>query len=103
MRFYFRAVLIAACFGAAAPTYAQVRVITGGIEHIYGPGEQLQDDDTLRAQNEHAERERLALSGPAAAAAELKSFNLKDRSIEISISRNLAPRDIDPLTASNNP
>jgi hypothetical protein len=57
MGFYFRAVLIAACIGVVAPAYAQVKVITGGIEHIYGPGGQLQDDDTLRARNERAERE----------------------------------------------
>ena len=57
MGFYFRAVLITACIGVAAPAYAQVRVITGGIEHVYGTGGQLLDDDALRAQNERAERE----------------------------------------------
>jgi hypothetical protein len=57
MGFYFKAVLIAACIGVAAPAYAQVRVITGGIEHVYGTGGQLLDDDALRAQNERAERE----------------------------------------------
>ena len=57
MGFYFRAVLIAACFSLAAPAYAQVRVITGGVEHVYGTGGQLIDDDALRAQNERAERE----------------------------------------------
>ena len=57
MGFYFRAVLIAACIGVAAPAYAQVRVITGGIEHVYGTGGQLLDDDALRAKNERAERE----------------------------------------------
>ena len=40
---HFRAVLIAACFGAAAPAYAQVRVITGDTEHFYGPGGELPD------------------------------------------------------------
>ena len=99
MGFYFRAFLIASCFGLATPTYAQVRVITGGIEHIYGPGGQLQDDDTLRARNERAERERLA-SVSVAAAAEIKSFNLKDGNVEISISGNIAPGDIDALRAS---
>ena len=57
MGFYFRAVLIAACIGVAAPAYAQVRVITGGIEHVYGTGGQLLDDEALRAKNERAERE----------------------------------------------
>jgi len=58
MGFYFRAVLIAACIGVAAPTYAQVRVITGDIEHVYGAGGQVLDDDALRANNERAERAR---------------------------------------------
>jgi len=51
------ACLIVAAMGLAAPAYAQsVRVITGDIEHIYGPGGQLLDDDALRARNERAER-----------------------------------------------
>jgi hypothetical protein len=58
MGFYSRTVLIAACFGAAAPSYAQVRVITGDVEHIYGTGGQILDDDALRARNEQAERMR---------------------------------------------
>jgi hypothetical protein len=52
------AFLIVAAMGLAAPAYAQsVRVITGDIEHIYGPGGQLLDDDALRARNERAERD----------------------------------------------
>jgi hypothetical protein len=35
-----------------------LRVITGDIEHIYGPGGEVWDDDALRARNERAERER---------------------------------------------
>jgi hypothetical protein len=100
MGFDFKAVLIASCFGLATPAYAQVRVITGGIEHVYGPGGQLQDDDTLKARNERAERERLAPSVSVAAAAEIKPLNLKDGSVEISISGNIAPGDIDALRAS---
>ena len=42
----------------------------------------------------------LALSVSIAAAAEIKSFNLKDESVEISISGNIAPGDIDVLRAS---
>src|SRR6476660_2779844 len=41
-----------------------------------------------------------ALSVSVAAAAEIKSFNLKDESVEISISGNIAPGDIDALRAS---
>ena len=53
------AFLIVATMGLAAPAaYAQsVRVITGDIEHIYGPGGQLLDDDALRARNERAEKD----------------------------------------------
>ena len=49
--------LIAATLALVAPAYAQVRVITGGIEHNYGPGGKLLDDDALRARNERAERD----------------------------------------------
>ena len=48
----------------------------------------------------NAPRERLALSASVAAAAEIKSFNLKDGSVEISISGRIAPGDIDALRAS---
>src|SRR5258705_10586517 len=52
------AFMIVATMGLDAPAYAQsVRVITGDIEHIYGPGGQLLDDDALRARNERAERD----------------------------------------------
>ena len=52
------AFLIVAAMGLAAPAYAQsVRVITGDIEHVYGPGGQLLDDDALKARNERAERD----------------------------------------------
>jgi hypothetical protein len=57
----FRAPLIAAAILAMTPsaTFAQVRVITGDIEHYYGPGGQLLDDAELRARNERAESLRL--------------------------------------------
>jgi hypothetical protein len=42
----------------------------------------------------------LALSPSIAAASEIKSFNLKDDSVEISITGNIAPGDIDALRAS---
>jgi hypothetical protein len=54
------AFLIVAAMGLAAPAYAQsVRVITGDIEHIYGPEGQLLDDDALGARNERAERAKI--------------------------------------------
>ena len=45
-------------------------------------------------------RAGLALSVSIANAAEIKSFNLKDDSVEISISGNIVPGDIDALRAS---
>ena len=52
--------IVAAMMGLVAPAYAQsVRVINGDIEHIYGSGGQLLDDDALTARNESAERSRL--------------------------------------------
>jgi hypothetical protein len=58
MGFYFNAILIASVVCLAAPAHAQVKVITGEIEHIYGPGGQLLDNAELRARNERAERAR---------------------------------------------
>jgi hypothetical protein len=50
-----RAVFIATCLVVASPSVAQqVRVITGDIEHIYGPGGVVLDDAELRARNERA-------------------------------------------------
>src|SRR5204862_3842472 len=100
MGFYFRAVSIVACLSLAAPAFAQVRVITGGVEHVYGQGGQLLDDGALRARNERIERDRLALSASVATAAEIKSSNLKDGSVEISIFGNIAPGVTDALRAS---
>jgi hypothetical protein len=52
--------IVAAMMGLVAPAYAQsVRVINGDIEHIYGSGGQLLDDDALTARNERAEGARL--------------------------------------------
>ena len=50
-----RAVLIATSLAVAMPCFAQeVRVISGNIEHVYGPGAQLRDDADLQARNQHA-------------------------------------------------
>jgi hypothetical protein len=54
-----KAVSIATVVLMTSPSFAQVRVITGDIQHIYGPGGQVLDDDHLRAQNEAAERLRI--------------------------------------------
>ena len=49
-----RAIVIATAIGLAAPSYAQVRVITGDVEHIYGPRGEILDDPQLRAKNQRA-------------------------------------------------
>ena len=56
-----RATLVAVVIAVASPAYAQVRVITGDIEHIYGPGGQLLDDEALQRQNERRESARLEM------------------------------------------
>jgi len=62
----FRAPLIAAAVLAmtSCATFAQVRIITPDSEHLYStdprtPGQQLPDDETLRLQNERAERAKI--------------------------------------------
>ena len=50
-----RAIFITACLVTASPSVArQVRVFTGDIEHIYGPGGDVLDDAELRARNQRA-------------------------------------------------
>src|SRR6476646_2835664 len=50
-----RAFFIATCLAVASTSVAQqVRVITGDIQHIYGPGGAVLDDAELRARNERA-------------------------------------------------
>ncbi len=62
----FRAPLIAGAVLAmtSCATFAQVRIITPDSEHLYStdprtPGQQLPDDETLRLQNERAERAKI--------------------------------------------
>src|SRR5947207_5018771 len=50
-------IAILASIIAATPSCAQeVRVISGGTEHVYGRGGQVLDSPELRAKNERAER-----------------------------------------------
>ena len=50
-----RTALIATSLAVAMPCFAQeVRVITGDIEHVYGPGAQVLDDADLKARNQRA-------------------------------------------------
>jgi hypothetical protein len=52
-----RVIAIATAIGLAAPSYAQVRVITGDVEHVYGPGGEVLDSPELRAKNQRAKRQ----------------------------------------------
>jgi len=51
-----RAIVIATAIGLAAPSYAQVRIITGDVEHYYGPGGEILDTQ-LREKNQRAKRQ----------------------------------------------
>ena len=58
-----RAALVALSLAVAMPCFAQqVRVITGEIEHVYGPGGKVLDDADLQGRNlrawEHAQAEK---------------------------------------------
>jgi hypothetical protein len=51
-------IAISVAIVAATSSYAQeVRVFSGGIEHVYGPGGQLRDSPELRTKNLRAERQ----------------------------------------------
>jgi hypothetical protein len=49
-----RAALVAMSLAVATPCFAEVRVITGDIEHVYGPGGKVLDDADLQARNQRA-------------------------------------------------
>ena len=55
-----RAIVIATAVGLAAPSYAQVRVITGDVEHYYGPGGEILDDSRAKRQMRSEKR----IAGP---------------------------------------
>jgi hypothetical protein len=57
---------------AVTTAYAEeVRVMSGGIEHVYGRGGQVLDSPELRAKNERAERQMRSLDEPPTGAKEL--------------------------------
>jgi hypothetical protein len=53
-----RTIVAATAIGLAAPGYAQVKVITGDVEHVYGPEGKILDDPQLKAKNERAKQMR---------------------------------------------
>src|SRR4051812_37678374 len=57
------AVLVVAAIGLAAPSYAQVKVITGDIEHVYGPKGEILDTPELMAKNKRAKRQMRSEEG----------------------------------------
>lgn len=78
-----RAVLIATSLAVAMPCFAQqVRVITGDIEHLYGPGAQVVDDSDLQARNqrawEHMQAEKQLAIERQQADVEIKRFRLEE-------------------------
>jgi hypothetical protein len=82
----FGTVAILAAIVAATSSYAQeVRVFSGSIEHVYGPGRQLRDSPELRARNQRAERQMREeeWDGP--------NFD-RQRTITIETSRRQTPR-----------
>ena len=81
-----KVIAILAAIVAATSSYAQeVRVFSGSIEHVYGPGGQLRDSPELRARNQRAERQMREeeWDGP--------NFD-RQRTITIETSRRQTPR-----------
>src|SRR3954453_11768493 len=51
-----RIAIVASILSVSPSSAQEVRVITGGTEHVYGRGGQVLDSPELRAKNERAER-----------------------------------------------
>jgi hypothetical protein len=85
-----RAVLIMASLVVTTPCFAQeVRVITGDIEHVYGPGAELLDSADLQARNQRAwERRQTEVQVEIArqlANVEIKRFRLEEALVAASL------------------
>jgi hypothetical protein len=56
-----RVIISATCLVVASPSVVQqVRIITGDIEYVHGPGGQVLDDEKLRARVERQIQEQRA-------------------------------------------
>ena len=80
-----KVLVISVAVVAAVPCYAQeVRVISGDIEHVYGPGGRLLDDADLQARNQRAseqiQAERLAIERQKAEA-EIERLRLQEAAL----------------------
>lgn len=89
-----RAVLMAASLALAGrPCLAQeVRVITGDIEHVVGPGGKVLDDADLQARNqrawEHMQAERQLAIEKAQVAVEVERLKLQNLAVASGMSQN---------------
>ncbi len=88
-----RTALIATSLAIAMPCFAQqVRVISGDIQHVYGPGAQLLDDADLQARNERAWEHSLAEKQLAIqrrqVEAEIEHFKLEQTIIASGMAQN---------------
>jgi hypothetical protein len=82
-----KVIAILAAIVAATSSYAQeVRVFSGGIEHVYGPGGQLRDSPELRAKNQREERQMREEQGDGPS-----NFD-RQRTITVETSRRQTPR-----------
>jgi len=81
-----KVLVISVAVVTAVPCYAQeVRVISGDIEHVYGPGGQILDDADLQARNqralEHIEAERQLAIERRNAEAETERLRLQEAAL----------------------
>jgi hypothetical protein len=81
-----KVLVISVAVVAAVPCYAQeVRVISGDIEHVYGPGGELLDDADLQARNqrasEHIQAERQLAIERREAEAEIERLRLQEAAL----------------------
>ncbi|WP_426442402.1 hypothetical protein [Bradyrhizobium genosp. P] len=96
------AFLIVAAMGLATPSFAQVKVITGDIEHVYGPKGEILDSPELIAKNQRARRMRS--QGAAAGTVEQRLSIQQSRPSQVPNSwwNNDATRRAAPTSVWNN-
>jgi hypothetical protein len=86
-----RAVLIVTSLVASSSTFAQqVRVISGDIEHVYGPGGEILDDADLQARNQRASEHMQAEKQLAIQRRQLDSENERLKLQEAAIATGMA-------------
>src|SRR5436853_7602338 len=92
-----RAALVAMSLAVAMPCFAEVRVISGDIEHVVGPGGKVLDDADLQARNqrawEHMHAERQLAIEKAQVAVEVERLKLQNFAVAYGMSQNWDPVD----------